>query len=531
LGLIVLAQLLGLPAEWVLLYGIILLVTEFAISPFLMDMTLRWAQGLRWVGLEDLPKGISSTLQRICQEQKIRVPRLGILEDGNPNAFTYGHTPTNARLILTRGILDLLEPEEVETILAHEVGHAKHWDMAIMTAAQLVPLVFYYLYRISKESRSKSESKKSGNGKGESARLLVALGAYLLYVVSQFLVLWLSRTREYFADRFAGEVTRKPNALASALIKIAYGMAGQEPVAQQELAAQKGSVLRRPQGEAVTPLGLFDPKAARTVALETATVHPGIKKMGGEIDRAALKEVMRWDRWNPWAKYYELQSTHPLVANRLQYLGEQAASMGQQPFVLFNLLKPESYWDEFAVDFLLLWLPVLAMGLGAAIGMSTGSPAAVWGGAIAGWGLGMLGQISFQYPQGNFPEMSIVSLLKQVKVSAARPIPCTLKGTIIGRGVPGLIWSEDFVLQDDTGILFLDYQQPLRFWEFFFGLMRGARLQNTPVTATGWFRRSPVPYLEIWTLTDGEKARRCYTRVAKFIGGIVLLIAGVSILF
>ncbi|NIO19186.1 MAG: M48 family metalloprotease, partial [Candidatus Aenigmarchaeota archaeon] len=74
-------------------------------------------------------------------------PRMGVIYDGAPNAFTYGHTPNNARVVLTRGLMDLLNEDEVKGVVAHEIGHAKHWDMLIMTAAQLVPLILYYIYR------------------------------------------------------------------------------------------------------------------------------------------------------------------------------------------------------------------------------------------------------------------------------------------------------------------------------------------------------------------------------------------------
>ncbi|MBI3332689.1 MAG: M48 family metalloprotease, partial [Candidatus Omnitrophica bacterium] len=508
-GLILLAEVAHLPPSFPLVAGILLIVVEFLISPFLMDLTLRWTQGLRWIGLGDLPRGLSAALQRICQGQGMRVPRLGLIEDGNPNAFTYGHTPGDARLILTRGILGLLQEDEAEAVIAHEVGHAKHWDMLVMTAAQLVPLVFYTLYRICMQSRPRSSSSSGSKEEGKEAagRLIVGLGAFLLYIVSEYLVLWLSRTREYFADRFAGEVTGRPSSLASALVKIAYGMAGQRlrleeaspPAAGRQPAGRsEESAGWTPAVEAVRALGLFDPRAARALAIASAPAQrpalgeapprapaqPGLRPLGGEINKEALKQAMRWDRWNPWAKYYELQSTHPLVANRLQYLGEQAAAMKQEPFILFNLLKPESYWDEFAVDLGVMWLPLIVGTAGFLVGWLTGSIlwAPAW--ALVGLGLGMLGQVPFQYPAGPFPELSIASLLKQVKVSAVRPVPCTLKGTIIGRGVPGLIWSEDFVLQDESGILFLDYRQPLAIWEFFFGLMRGAQLQGESVTVT-----------------------------------------------
>jgi len=535
LALIVTAEVAQLPPAFPLVVGTLMIAVQFAVSPFIMDLMLRWTQGLRWVNLNELPRDLASAVERICNEQKMRVPRLGIIEDGNPNAFTYGHTPNNARLVVTRGILDLLQGDEIEGVVAHEIGHAKHWDMLIMTAAQLVPLIFYFLYRICLRThfygaQRSSGSGGKGSGQAEAARLAIGIGALILYVISEYLVLWLSRTREFFADRFAGRVTGKPNALASALVKIAYGMAGQEPTGKKT-ANRSGNL------EAVGAMGLFDAKAAKSLAITSASTQSsssgrsGEPGLGGEIDREALKEAMRWDRWNPWAKYYEIHSTHPLVANRLQYLGEQAASMKQTPFVIFNLRRPESYWDEFAVDLAVLWLPMIAGAIGFFLGLSGGLGPTAWGGLLIGLGLGGLAQLAFQYPSGHFPELSILSMLKKVKVSAVRPIPCTLEGIIIGRGVPGLVWSEDFVIQDKTGILFIDYRQPLALWEFFFGLLRAARFQNEPVTVTGWYRRAPVPYLELLTITTRDgKTRRCYTRIAKVIGAGLMVLGGLAVI-
>ncbi len=125
--------------------------------------------------------------------------------------------------------------------------------------------------------------------------------------------------------------------------------------------------------------------------------------------------------------------------------------------------------------------------------------------------------------------MSVVALLNHVKVSAIRSIPCKLKGTLIGRGVPGLIWSEDFVLRDPTGIIFLDYRQPSKLWEFFFGLMRGEQLKDEGVEITGWYRRAPVPYVELNTLkvlTDG-RVRTCYVYHMKLISAVALIAFGI----
>ena len=140
--------------------------------------------------------------------------RSGLIHDG-AQRFPYGHHPGNMRIVITQGILDLLEPEEVEGVVAHEIGHGKNWDMLLMTVVQLVPLLLFFIYR--------SALRFGGRGKGKGYRIAVAVSAYVLYIASEYVVLWFSRCREYYADRFAGNVTGNPGALASALVKIGYG--------------------------------------------------------------------------------------------------------------------------------------------------------------------------------------------------------------------------------------------------------------------------------------------------------------------
>jgi heat shock protein HtpX len=98
--------------------------------------------------------------------------------------------------------------------------------------------------------------------------------------------------------------------------------------------------------------------------------------------------------------------------------------------------------------------------------------------------------------------------------------------------VPGLVWSEDFVLQDRTGILFLDYNQPLGIWNFLFGLLRAGRYQGKEVRVSGWFRRAPVPYLELNRLEvlDGSlPSRKCYARHFRAFLGFLVLAAGLAL--
>ncbi|MFA7706649.1 MAG: M48 family metalloprotease, partial [Candidatus Omnitrophota bacterium] len=214
LFLIIFVELGKISASVAFTFGIVFAALQFIFGPFLMDLSLRFLYKMKWVNPEDLPGHLKSFISKICQDEGISFPRMGIILDGAPNAFTYGHHPNNARVVITQGLLDLLNEEEREAVVAHEIGHVMHWDMLIMTLAQLVPLVLYYVYK------SLTRNRCRGNGKSAPARLILALAAYVLYVISEFIVLWFSRLREYFADRYSGKVTGNPNALASALVKI-----------------------------------------------------------------------------------------------------------------------------------------------------------------------------------------------------------------------------------------------------------------------------------------------------------------------
>jgi hypothetical protein len=288
---------------------------------------------------------------------------------------------------------------------------------------------------------------------------------------------------------------------------------------------------------AMAAFGIFDPKAALAMVVGSIRSANAAESMGEEVDKDNLRGVMKWDLWNPWALYYELHSTHPLIAKRINQLSLQSESMGKEPYVRFHLAKPESYWDEFIVDFIIYIMPLTVFMLSAIAALFYGAPLgesavlSFFGYGLAAAGIASVLKTSYCYRGEAFPEMSVASLLKKIKVSEVRPIPCTLKGVIIGKGVPGLIWSEDFVMQDESGIIFLDYSQPLPFWDFFFGILKAAEYQNKEATVTGWYRRSPVPYIEIKSLrVEGEKERRCYTYIARYVFGIILFVLGLLII-
>jgi heat shock protein HtpX len=516
--LITLTLYTGLTPLGALIILIAIAAFQFLLGPYMTDLSLRWLYKMSWINYGRLPVYLRTFIVSTCRNNNMKNPRMGVIHDGAPNAFTYGHTPNNARVVLTQGLMDLLNEDEVKGVVAHEIGHAKHWDMLIMTAAQLVPLILYYIFRTLISIRSNREDKT------QAPRLAIAIASYILYIISEYIVLWLSRTREYFADRFAGNVTKSPNSLASGLVKIGYGLAGKESEKKREKKEE-----RKPGLEAVGALGIFDKESSVAMVISSIPSVSGAKKMGDEIDKENLKGAMKWDLWNPWAKYYELHSTHPLIANRINHLSVQSEVLGQEPYIRFDERKPESYWDEFLVDVFIRLLPVLTFAAFLAVFLVNNDTSWIGAGIFTA-GIASFLKTKITYRSDLFPDMSISSLLKKVKVSGIRPVPCKIEGTIIGRGIPGLIWSEDFVMQDETGIIFLDYRQPIPLWDFFFGLLKRARYNNRKAEVIGWYRRAPVPYIELKSIkARGERERNCYAYIAKYVWAGILTIIGLAI--
>lgn len=244
---------------------------------------------------------------------------------------------------------------------------------------------------------------------------------------------------------------------------------------------------------------------------------------------------MKWDLWNPWAIFFELGSTHPLPAKRMRALERQSEAYGQTPRFSFRAEQPESYWDEFLADLSINYLPLLAFVVGLAVAavsffalsLSVGAVGLVLLLVSVGWWL----QRRFSYRHRFDERRTVKSLIGEVKVSAVRSIPCTIEGQIIGRGVPGLFYSEDLVLQDESGFIVVDYRQPLRILDFIFGWVKAEKLIGQRGKAMGWYRRSPNPRLEMrkMVLESGETVTSYSYPVAQFfvyagmVLGVVLL--------
>jgi heat shock protein HtpX len=182
---------------------------------FLSDKLALRAMGAREVSPEEAP-GLHAMIERLCIQADLPKPRVAVADTPVPNAFAMGRSQKSAVVCATTGIMNTLEPSELEGVMAHELAHVKNRDVLIMTFASFFASIAAMMAQF---------SFFFGGGDDESpAGIVVLLVSLLVYFVSFFLMLALSRYREFTADRSASLTTGRPSALSSALVKISGAM-------------------------------------------------------------------------------------------------------------------------------------------------------------------------------------------------------------------------------------------------------------------------------------------------------------------
>ncbi|MDQ3239892.1 MAG: zinc metalloprotease HtpX [Actinomycetota bacterium] len=209
----------------------LLIVGGFAFAQlFLSDKIALSAMGAREVTPEEAP-GLHAMIERLCIQADLPKPKIAVADIQVPNAFALGRSQKKATICATTGIMNTLSPAELEGVMAHELSHVKNRDVLIMTIASFFASVAAMITQFGFFFGGGMGGDDDEGGAGFLAVLLVS---FTVYIISFFLMLALSRYREFSADRGAALVTGRPSALSSALIKISSQM---EKVPQQDLRA------------------------------------------------------------------------------------------------------------------------------------------------------------------------------------------------------------------------------------------------------------------------------------------------------
>src|SRR4051812_6198867 len=197
---------------------------------FLSDKLGLAAMGAKEVSPEEAP-GLHAMIERLCIQADLPKPKIAVADTPMPNAFAMGRSPKSATVCATTGIMQRLSPSELEAVMAHELTHVKNRDVLVMTIASFFATIAALITQFGFFFGGGFGDTDEDSGPGFLVVLLVSVA---VYVISFFLMLALSRYREYAADRGSALITGRPSALASALINISRGM---DDVPEQDLRA------------------------------------------------------------------------------------------------------------------------------------------------------------------------------------------------------------------------------------------------------------------------------------------------------
>ncbi len=490
-------------------FTIIVNLTMWLAGPFISDLINKWFYKIKFYTPEEfkqLKPDLYSLVNKICNEHKFSFPKIGIVPDRNPTAYTYGSARYNARVVMTEGIFEFLNTEEQKAILAHEMGHIVNRDFMVLMIASTLLQILYEIYA--------TLAKRSGNSKKKGARVAIGMIALVLYYISIYLLYFLSRTREYLADAFSAKETSASD-LARALIKVAYGIT---------VATDTDSGARLLQS--TRHLGIVDVKHSKEL---------NITSMVNTHEPSTLAKIMAFDLFNWWAKIAELSSTHPLTGKRLLAL-QRVANENHQEFImdieqsildvkfdngkmLVNFVK-ETFMSYFAI------IGVLAFVLFAPYEQKTS--AILLSPTVFGL-VGILVAI-YRYSQHTEGKSSVLELMSDPYASPVKGRRVALEGKIIGRGDAGNIFGDDMMFSDQTGLLFLDFRSKVGgIGEFLFGWKKAGKLVGQKVTTECWFFRSMGPYMVLANAKTENETINSHPIIGSVFAAVICI--AVNILF
>jgi heat shock protein HtpX len=270
-----------------------IMVVQYLIGPKIVEMTMH----VRYVTKKENP-GLCVMVENLAHKAGLPVPRVGISSVALPNAFAFGRGAKDGRICVTEGILRLLDENELRAVIGHEMSHLKNRDVLTITMLSVIPMVMY---------RLAFQFLFYGNRRNErgSNTVLIGIAAFVFYFITNLLVLYASRIREYFADRGSVALGNSPSSLASALYKLVYGAARMD---KEDLR----------QVEGIKAFFASDPSRAWQEIRELKELD---KDKSGTIDAAELDMVRRKTvRLSAGDKFMELLSTHPNMLKRIKQL-------------------------------------------------------------------------------------------------------------------------------------------------------------------------------------------------------------------
>lgn len=194
---------------------------------YFSDKIILWSSGAKIVTSDQYPQ-LHDVIERIIARNNLPKPKIAVINTRMPNAFATGKGKRSSVVAVTTGLLDLLDTEELEGVLAHELTHIQNRDVLVLTLASLFSTVAWYLMQFGFYSGGMGYGYGYGYGgrdrNNAGGLAIVVIVAMLTWVISFLIIRAISRYREFAADRGSAQMTGKPAKLANALMKISGNM-------------------------------------------------------------------------------------------------------------------------------------------------------------------------------------------------------------------------------------------------------------------------------------------------------------------
>ena len=268
---------------------------QYMLGPKLVE----WSMRVKYIKKEENPR-LFQMVESLARRAMIPTPRIGIAQIEIPNAFAFGRGIKDGRVCVTAGIVNLLNEDELRAVLGHEISHLKNRDVLTITLLSVIPMV---MYRLAWQFLFMGRRRDNQGGN----TVLIGIVAFLFYFITNLLVLYASRIREYFADRGSIALGNSPAVLASSLYKLVYGSARMSKETLKETEGLKAFFVN-------------DPSRASIEISDLASLD---LDKNGTIDSSELELLRRRQMKLRWSdKMLEMMSTHPNMLKRIKRLSE-----------------------------------------------------------------------------------------------------------------------------------------------------------------------------------------------------------------
>ncbi|MFA5143665.1 MAG: zinc metalloprotease HtpX [Candidatus Omnitrophota bacterium] len=278
-----------------LILSLVMMFAQYMLGPKLIE----WSMQVRYLKAGELPE-LQTMVRSLAMAANIPAPRIGLARISVPNAFAFGRSIKDGRICVTEGIMGLLNRDELKAVIGHEMSHIKNRDVLTITLLSVIPII---LYRIAWQFLFYGDRRD----RGQSNAMLVGLAAFIFYFLTNMLVLYASRIREYFADKGSIDLGNKPSQLASALYKLVYGSARLPKEAIKDVEGMKAFFANDP---------------SRALAELKSLKDLDLDRSGTISDSELMSLQNKTVRLGFGDRLMELLSTHPNMLKRIKRLSE-----------------------------------------------------------------------------------------------------------------------------------------------------------------------------------------------------------------